>query len=43
MQAIGFVGARLYSLIFVEDGANVRATSLRKATRDEQDRYEENQ
>ena len=43
LQAIGFLGARLYSLIFVEDGANVRAISLRKATKDEQKRYEENQ
>ncbi|HEY5214878.1 MAG TPA: BrnT family toxin [Acidobacteriaceae bacterium] len=43
MQAIGFLGARLYSLIFVEDGANVRAISLRKATKDEQNRYEENE
>lgn len=43
MQAIGFLGARLYSLIFLEDGTDVRAISLRKATKDEQNRYEENQ
>ena len=43
MQAIGFLGARLYSLIFTEDGANVRAISLRKATKEERKIYEENQ
>lgn len=43
MQAIGFLGARLYSLIFVQDGIDIRAISLRKATRHEQKAYEENQ
>jgi uncharacterized protein len=42
-QAIGFLDARLYTLIFVDnDDGNIRAISLRKATRDEAKDYEEN-
>jgi len=43
LQAIGFLGARLYSLIFVDEGDDVRAISLRKATKHEQERYKEDQ
>ena len=43
LQAIGFLGVRLYSLIFVDEGDDVRAISLRKATRHEQERYKEDQ
>ncbi|QMV18277.1 BrnT family toxin [Granulicella sp. 5B5] len=41
-NAIGFLGARLYSLTFteVEDGV-IRAISLRKATTQEGKRYEQ--
>ncbi len=41
LQAVGFLGARLYSLIFVVEGVDVRAISLRKANRREQKTYEE--
>lgn len=42
IRAIGFLEARLYTLIFVdtEDG-NIRAISLRKATKHEAKEYEE--
>jgi len=43
LQAIGFLDARLYSLIFVDEGDDVRAISLRKANRREQRTYEEDQ
>ncbi len=41
LQAVGFLGARLYSLIFVDEGDDVRAISLRKANTREEKCYEE--
>jgi uncharacterized DUF497 family protein len=41
IRAIGFLDARLYSLIFTEDGEDIRAISLRKATRHETKEYKE--
>ena len=41
-QAIGFLDARLYALVFVDsDDGDIRAISLRKATRHEAKDYEE--
>lgn len=40
-RAIGFLDARLYTLIFAEDGGDIRAISLRKATKHEAKEYEE--
>lgn len=42
IRAIGFLEARLYSLVFALDGEDIRAISLRKATRHEEKEYEEN-
>ena len=41
VRALGFLDARLYALVFTQEGANVRAISLRKATKYEEDEYEE--
>jgi uncharacterized protein len=41
--AIGFIDARLHVLTFTPAGENLRAISLRKATRDEESRYRQNQ
>jgi uncharacterized protein len=41
VRAIGFLDGRLYSLVFVQEGEDIRAISLRKATRHEEDEYEE--
>jgi uncharacterized protein len=42
-RAIGFLDARLYTLVFAEDNdADIRTISLRKATRHEAKDYEEN-
>lgn len=41
-RALGFLEARLYSLVFTQDGEDIRAISLRKATRHEAKEYEEN-
>lgn len=41
-RAIGFLDASLYTLVFAEDDdADIRAISLRKATRNEAKEYEE--
>ena len=42
-RAIGFLDARLYTLVFVdeEEGDNMRAISLRKATKHEAKEYKE--
>lgn len=41
-RAIGFLDAWLYTLVFAEDDdADIRAISLRKATRNEAKEYEE--
>lgn len=42
IRAIGFLEARLYSLVFAQDGEDIRAISLRKATRHEEKEYEKN-
>ncbi|MBS1801533.1 MAG: BrnT family toxin [Acidobacteria bacterium] len=41
-RALGFLEARLYSLVFTQDGEDIRAISLRKATRHEAKECEEN-
>jgi uncharacterized protein len=41
VRAIGFLDARLYVLVFALHGEDIRAISLRKATRNEQKEYEE--
>ena len=41
VRAIGFLDARLYSLVFAQDGEDIRAISHRKATRHEEKEYEE--
>jgi uncharacterized protein len=42
-EAIGFLDAQLYTLVFADtDDGNIRAISLRKATRHEAKKYEEN-
>jgi hypothetical protein len=41
IRAIGFLDARLHALVFTQDGENIRAISLRKATRHEEDEYEQ--
>lgn len=43
-RAIGLLDARLYALVFVdeEEGGNIRAISLRKATKHEAKGYKEN-
>ena len=41
IRAIGFLDARLHALVFTQEGENIRAISLRKATRHEEDEYEE--
>lgn len=41
-RALGFMEARLYSLVFTLHGEDIRAISLRKATRHEAKEYEEN-
>jgi uncharacterized DUF497 family protein len=40
VRAIGFLDARLHALVFTQDGEDIRAISLRKATRHEEDEYE---
>jgi hypothetical protein len=42
IRAIGLLDARLYSLVFAQDGEDIRAISLRKATRHEEKEYEKN-
>jgi hypothetical protein len=42
-RALGFLDARLYALVFTQDGDDLRAISLRKATRHEEKEYEEGQ
>jgi len=42
IRATGFLDARLYVLVFTQDGENIRAISLRKASRYEEDEYESN-
>jgi hypothetical protein len=42
IRAIGFLDARLYSIVFAQDGEDIRAISLRKATRHEEKEYEKN-
>jgi len=41
MRALGFLDARLHALVFTQEGENIRAISLRKATRHEENEYEE--
>jgi hypothetical protein len=41
IRAIGFLEARLYALVFTQDGDDLRAISLRKATRHEAKEYKE--
>ena len=41
-RALGFLDARLHSLVFTLRGETLRAISLRKATRHEQKEYKEN-
>jgi hypothetical protein len=40
-RALGFLDARLYSLIFTLRGESLRVISFRKATRHEEEEYEE--
>jgi uncharacterized DUF497 family protein len=42
-RAIGFLDARLYTMVFVdeEEGDDMRAISLRKATKNEAKEYKE--
>lgn len=40
-RALGFLDARLCSLVFTQHGEDIRAISLRKATRHEAKDYEE--
>jgi hypothetical protein len=40
-RAIGFLDARIYSLTFTQNGENIRAISLRKATKYEEKEYQE--
>ena len=42
IRTIGFLDARLYSLVFAQNGKDIRAISLRKATRHEEKEYKEN-
>ncbi len=41
IRAVGFLDGRLYSLVFAQEGEDIRAVSLRKATRHEEEEYEE--
>ncbi len=41
-RALGFLDARLHSLMFTQDGDTLRAISLRKADKDEEKEYREN-
>jgi len=41
IRAIGFLDGRLYALVFVQEGEDIRAISLRKVTRHEEKEYEE--
>ncbi len=41
VRAIGFLDGRLHSLVFTQTGEDIRAISLRKATRHEENEYEE--
>ena len=41
IRAIGFLDGRLYSLVFAQDGEDLRVISLRKAARHEENEYEE--
>jgi len=41
IKAIGFLDARLYALVFTQEGENVRAISLRKASKHEEGDYED--
>ena len=41
-RALGFLEARLYSLVFTQHGEDIRVISLRKATRHEAKEYKEN-
>lgn len=40
-RALGFLDARLYSLVFAQKGETLRAISLRKATGHEEKEYKE--
>ncbi len=40
-RALGFLDAKLYSLVFSQDGDDIRAISLRKATKHEAKEYKE--
>ncbi len=40
-RALGFLDARLYSLVFTQHGDGIRAISLRKATEHEEKEYKE--
>ena len=40
IKALGFIGDRLYSLVFTERGENIRVISLRKANARERKKYE---
>lgn len=40
MRALGFIGDRLYSLVFTERGEKTRIISLRKANLRERKKYE---
>lgn len=41
IRSIGFLDARLHVFVFTQEGENIRAISLRKATRHEENEYEE--
>jgi uncharacterized DUF497 family protein len=41
IRAIGFLDGRLYALVFAQDSDDIRTISLRKATRHEEEEYEE--
>jgi uncharacterized DUF497 family protein len=41
IRVIGFLDARLHVLVFTQEGENIRAISLRKATRHEEGEYAE--
>jgi hypothetical protein len=42
IRATGFLDAWLYVLVFTQEGENIRAISLRKASRHEEDDYQSN-
>ncbi len=41
IKAIGFLDARLYALVFTQEGENIRVISLRKASKNEEGDYED--